>query len=126
MRAYFSFIPRPIRLAVFVAAVGVILYLSLAPQKDIPVAAMFWDKFEHAAAYTILTFIGLVLSTHRRWMVALAVWIMGVGIEFIQAMMGLGRQGDWHDVVANSIGIVIGLAIWAILRRFKPKAPPLP
>jgi len=31
MRAFFSFIPRPLRLAIFAAAVMVILYLTLPP-----------------------------------------------------------------------------------------------
>ena len=68
MRPLFSFIPRPIRLAVFFAAVAVILYLTLAPNEDVPGSGMIWDKAAHSIAYGLLTLVGLFMSTHRRWM----------------------------------------------------------
>lgn len=121
MRPLFSFIPRPIRLAVFFAAVAVILYLTLAPNKDVPGSGMIWDKAAHTIAYGLLTLVGLFMSTRRRWMVVLGVWCLGVGVEIAQSLMGFGRQGDWHDALANSIGIFLAYVLWAIARRFKPK-----
>lgn len=117
----FSFIPRPIRLAVFLAAVAVILYLTLAPNQDVPGSGMIWDKAAHSIAYGLLTLIGLFMSTHRRWMVVAAVWILGVGVEIAQSLMGFGRQGDWHDALANTIGIFLAYMLWALARRLKPK-----
>lgn len=121
MRAFFSFIPRPLRLGVFVAAVAVILYLTLAPNEDVPGSGMVWDKAAHSIAYGLLVIVGLLMSTHRRWMVVLGVWLLGVGVEVAQSMMGFGRNGDWRDAVANTIGIGLGVLLWAIARRFKPK-----
>lgn len=121
MRPLFSFIPRRLRLAIFLAAVSVILYLTLAPNEDVPGSGMVWDKAAHAIAYGLLTLIGLFMSTHRRWLVVLAVWCLGIGVEIAQSVMALGRQGDWHDAAANSIGIALAFALWAIARRFKPK-----
>ena len=121
MRTTFAFLPRPVRLAAFVLSVAVILYLSLAPNEDVPGSELVWDKAAHSIAYTILAIVGLLFSTHRRWMVVLAVWSIGIGVEFAQAAMPYGRQGDWRDALANTIGIAAGLALWALARRFKPK-----
>ena len=61
------------------------------------------------------------LQGDRRWMVVAAVWSLGVGVEIAQSQMGFGRQGDWHDALANSIGIFLAYVLWALARRFKPK-----
>ncbi|WP_332765242.1 VanZ family protein [Phenylobacterium sp.] len=121
MRATFAFIPRPVRLGVFLLAVGVILYLTLAPSEDVPGEGFIWDKAAHAIAFGLLALIGLLFSTHRRWKVVLAVWGLAVGIEVAQAMMPFGRQGDWRDALADTIGIGLALTFWATARRFKPK-----
>lgn len=122
MRTTFAFLPRPLRIAVFVLSVAVILYLSLAPNEDVPGSKLIWDKAAHSIAYTILVTVGLLFSTHRRWVVVLGVWSIGIGIEFAQAAMPFGRQGDPRDALANSIGIAVGVALWTIARRFRPKA----
>jgi VanZ family protein len=108
---------RPLRIAIFALGVAVILWLSLAPTKEIPAANLIWDKAAHAICYSILILMGLVLSTHRRWKVVLAVLALGVAIEFAQATMEFGRQGDWRDVVANSLGVAVGWAVWMLGRR---------
>jgi VanZ family protein len=61
------------------------------------------------------------MSTHRRWLVVLAVLGLGVGIEFAQALMPFGRDGDWRDALADGVGVLIGLVAWWVARRFKPK-----
>jgi glycopeptide antibiotics resistance protein len=43
--------------------------------------------------------------------IAIGLFCMGVAIEFAQGAMHLGRHADYHDVVANSGGIVVGLAL---------------
>lgn len=121
MRTFFAFIPRPLRIAVFAAAVAVILYLTLAPSEDVPGGEVLWDKAAHGIAFGGLAVIGLLMSTHRRWLVVLAVLGLGIGIEFAQALMPFGRDGDWHDALADSIGVLVGLLAWWIARRFKPK-----
>ena len=121
MRPFFAFIPRPLRLAVFGAAVLVILYMTLAPNEDVPGSSLVWDKAAHSIAFGLLTLIGLLMSTHRRWLVAAGVMGLGIAIEVAQALMGFGRQGDWRDALADAIGVVLGVALWALARRFKPR-----
>lgn len=121
MRASFSFLPRPLRLAIFGAAVTVILYLTLAPSKDVPGSALIWDKAAHAIAFGLLALVGLLMSTHRRRTVAACVWLFGAAIEVAQALMPYGREGDWRDLLADTIGIAIAVGLWALARRFKPR-----
>ncbi|MBA4011354.1 MAG: hypothetical protein C0481_05760 [Phenylobacterium sp.] len=121
MRAFFSFIPRPLRLAIFGAAVTVILYLTLPPSKDVPGSGLVWDKAAHAIAFGLLVVIGLLMSTHRRKTVIACVWGLAAGIEVAQALMPFGRQGDWIDLFADTVGIALGVGLWALARRFKPQ-----
>jgi VanZ family protein len=120
MRRLFSMIarmPRPARLALYALASGILLYMTLAPGKDVPGIEMFWDKSEHAIAWLVLTATGLVLSTRRRWMIGVFAFVFGAGIEVLQAVMPLGRDGEWQDLLSDCMGITAAYLIWWLLRR---------
>jgi VanZ family protein len=121
MGPFFSFIPRPLRLGVFLSAVAVILYLTLAPSDDVPGSQAIWDKAAHSIAFGLLVIVGLLMSTHRRWLVVLAVVALGIAIELAQTVMPYGREGDWQDALADIVGVALGVILWAIARRFKPR-----
>lgn len=108
--------PAPVRLALFLLACGVIAWLSLAPGEDLPQGLTFWDKAEHACAYLGLALIGAWALPGRLGRLATGLFLGGVGIEILQAVMGLGRQGDPVDALANSVGIAAGLGM-ALLAR---------
>jgi VanZ family protein len=112
-------LPRPLRLSVFGAATAVLLYLSLAPNEDLPGAIMFWDKAEHALAYLVLAGLGLILFPRHRFGVAVYSLAVGVGVEFLQAAMGFGRQGDWRDALAGAIGVAAALGLDLAVRRLR-------
>ena len=65
----------------------------------------------------MLTGAGLLLSTKRRWAVGVFALGFGAVIEVLQATMGFGRDGDWHDLVADSVGIAMAYAAWWVMRR---------
>jgi VanZ family protein len=95
-----------------VLLVVTVLYLSLAPLNvpaDLPT---HFDKIEHAAAYVFLAvwFTGLV-ARPRYGRVVFALVAFGLTIEFLQAAMPFGRQGDPWDVLANVTGVGIGVAL---------------
>jgi VanZ family protein len=98
---------RMLSCVVIVAAIIV----CLLPARELPNTGLN-DKFEHTTAYVLLTlwFVGLYPRS-RYWVVALGLFLMGVGIEFAQGAMHMGRQADVRDVVANSSGIMIGIAL---------------
>lgn len=116
-------VPRPLRIAVFVAACATIAWLSLAPTKAIPQVSMS-DKIEHSLAYLGLALIGAFAFPERLRRLAAGLFLGGVAVEFLQAAMGLGRQGDPLDALANTLGIATGLlATLAIREGLKVKSP---
>ena len=64
-----SALPRPWRLGLYALACAILLYLTLAPGKDVPGVGITWGKAEHAIAWAVLTGAGLLLSTQRRWVI---------------------------------------------------------
>ena len=108
-------IPRRLRLVVFAAAILVVLWATLSPARNLP-SVNLWDKAEHAVAFFGLTFLGVWALPNYRLRVAAAVFALGIAIEFAQAAMPLGRDGDIKDAVADTIGILAALPL-ALLAR---------
>jgi VanZ family protein len=120
MRALFFALyrlPRPLRLAIYGLACLILLYITLAPGKDVPEVGIIWDKAEHAIAWAVLTGAGLLLSTKRRWAIPLFAFLFGAAVEILQAVMPFGRDGDWHDLAADSVGIAAAWLVWLGMRR---------
>ena len=112
-----SRLPRPLRVALYGLAVLVLVYLTLAPTKDVPGVGMVWDKAEHAGAWAVLTLLGMLLSTKRRWAILVFAFGFGAAIEVLQATLPLGRDGDVHDLVADSVGIATAWFLWRVARH---------
>jgi len=99
-------------LAASLLLVGGVIYASLATF-DLPPAPVAWfDKVEHGLVYAFLAvwFTGLVARRHYTWVV-LGLAALGLALEFLQHAMQRGRTGDPWDMVANMIGITIGVAL---------------
>jgi VanZ family protein len=110
-------LPQGVRVAIYALACLILLYLTLAPGEDVPGEGLIWDKAEHAISWAVLTGAGLLLSTHRRWVIPVFAFIFGAVIEVLQATMGLGRDGDWHDLAADTVGIAVAWVVWRLLLR---------
>ena len=90
--------------------IGVVI-ASLVPTQSLPEVDVS-DKFEHAVAYASLTLWFAGIYRRSRYLhIVLGFFLLGVAIEFAQGAMHLGRQRDYHDVIANSGGIVAGWLI---------------
>lgn len=95
---------------------------SLAPslllqraEEYVPVLA--WsDKFLHFTGYFLLAFLTIFAFERRRSGVYAALWMiaLGVALEFAQ-MATPSRTADWHDALANTLGVLCGIAIAALL-----------
>ncbi|NBB13890.1 hypothetical protein GVN21_00805 [Caulobacter sp. SLTY] len=105
------FVAAPIRIGLFAVACAVIAWLSLSPSQTLPQGLTFWDKAEHALAYLGLALLGACAFPTRLGRLAVGLFIGGVGVEILQSTMGLGRQGDALDALANSVGIAVGLSM---------------
>lgn len=88
------------------------LYLCLRPAGGDPPAFPHLDKLQHFAAYLLLTgWFGALLDRSRYPWLALAMLMLGCGIELAQGAMELGRTADLADVLANSMGVAAGIAV---------------
>jgi VanZ family protein len=123
---FLSELTRPLRLTLYGLATGVVLYMCLAPSREIPGSQLIWDKAAHSLTWAILTGSGLILAPRRPRAIPTYALALGGVIEVAQATMGFGRQGDWRDFVADSLGVGLAMFIWwavrSLMARRKPSA----
>jgi VanZ family protein len=88
-----------------------ILVTDLALQPGLPAPPELFgpDKVEHILAFFVLTALARMGWPRRAWTMAILLLAYGVGIEFAQALATIGRTASAADVVADLIGIGIGL-----------------
>ncbi|MEO6032816.1 MAG: hypothetical protein ABIP61_13085, partial [Burkholderiaceae bacterium] len=96
----------------WVLAVAVVVIGSLVPAHDLPKVPAGFDKLEHSSAYAVLAAGAVQLFSRRlSWgFVCVILVLMGIGLEYLQAQMGLGRMLDRQDALANTLGVLLGLA----------------
>ncbi|HEY3697070.1 VanZ family protein [Phenylobacterium sp.] len=109
-------LPLPVKAAVLAVCLGVLSWLSLAPTDELPTVDL-WDKSEHAIAYAVLATACVLMFPSRLGRIILGCVGFGVLIEFLQAAMGFGRQGDWRDAAANTVGVLLVAAVHLLVRR---------
>jgi glycopeptide antibiotics resistance protein len=98
-------------------ALGVVLlvaaiWVCLMPVNRVVTVFEWSDKTSHMLGHGILAlyFTGL-LPRRSWWKIFVGLLFMGIGIEFAQHYMNVGREGDPRDVVANATGAVLGLLV---------------
>jgi VanZ family protein len=100
-------------LLVFLLAVITWLALSPAPP---PQADLGWDKLNHLAAFATLACVALLGRCGSFWRVGGALLAYGGLIEVLQSFMP-PRVGEWPDLLADGVGIALGLLLVAGWRR---------
>ena len=90
--------------------VATVIYLSLTPSP--PQGLNLWDKLNHFIAYAgLMVWFGQIYRSLSGRIVFTLYFIgMGIGIEVLQGMGGV-RQFEYHDMLANSIGVLAALLI---------------
>lgn len=116
--------PRALWPALLWAAI--ILFLCLLPGSELPewdwFALLDLDKAVHAGIFFVLALL-LARAFHARGMVhwvfaAVSVAVAyGVATEFMQGLETLGRRTDLNDMIANTVGAVLGG--WLAKRRVR-------
>nr|WP_258011710.1 VanZ family protein [Stenotrophomonas maltophilia] len=97
--------------ALWATAVLLVIVVCLIPPPPIPLPENS-DKGEHFLAYFILA--GSAVQLFRRgrpllW-VGVGLVLMGIGIEFAQGALTEDRMADPMDAIANTVGVLAGLA----------------
>lgn len=103
---------RTIRL-LFGAALVAVLVASLWPAREPLPLGTGWDKADHVVAFVALGLLGLLSWSAHRARVLAGLLAYGVWIEVLQGFT-VYRQADWHDVVADAIGLALATLILAL------------
>jgi hypothetical protein len=101
---------------VFGATIALSLVILFMPESGVPTAPPGTDKVVHVLLFAALAVTGALAGVPARWLAA-ALLGYAVGSEVIQASPLLGRTASAADVVADSLGIAIGLFVARWVRR---------
>lgn len=99
-------------LAVWWLAVVAVVVVCLMPPPPVTLPEN-GDKVEHFLAYFLLAASAVQLYRRGRPLrrVALGLVLMGIGIEFAQGALTSTRMADPLDALANTAGVLAGMAI---------------
>ena len=95
----------------FIAALGLVTVLALMPAPAVPRVFQFWDKAQHALAYTTLAVVGCLAFASREWRVAAGLLIHGALIEILQGTLTSTRYADISDWFADAVGVSFGMLL---------------
>lgn len=110
MRQFLRFMPHP-----FFIAVALVTVLSLIPAASIPQAVQFWDKAQHALAYTVLAITGSLAFPRQLKLILLGLLAHGALIEIMQSTLTTTRLGEVLDWFADGTGVLAGISIFSFL-----------
>jgi VanZ family protein len=108
-----------LRVAWLLAIVAVIVG-SLLPPDSAPIRTLdalpFSDKFDHMGMYALLAFLpALHEETKAVWWMALGAVALGIALEFAQ--LYVGRDFEIGDMIADALGVAVGLGAGLPLRK---------
>lgn len=99
----------------FWACVLGVLALSLLPlSPQLPTTG--WDKTNHLLAFCVLTILGNQAYRGRTGIVLLGLLAYGGMIEILQFFTP-DRMAEWADLLADSLGLAVGLGLSALLGK---------
>lgn len=104
----------------FWAALAFVGTVAMLPSSALPpqfLAFDIWDKAQHALTFTVLGIWGLMVYPLRPWRVLLGLMCFGGAIEIAQALTSW-RFAEWHDWLADALGLALAAALaWGPRRR---------
>ena len=101
---------------VFAVAVLVSLGVLFTPGSGVPTAPPGVDKVVHGLLFATLALSGRWAGVRRPVLAALLVAYAAVS-EVVQGLAPLGRSASAGDVLADVVGVLVGLGVWALLHR---------
>ena len=104
---------------VFAVAVLVSLAVLFAPPSDVPDSPPGVDKIVHASLFLVLAVTGRWAGVGRTVLAALLV-LYAAGSEVVQGLGAVGRTASVADWLADVVGVLAGLAVWAVVARRRP------
>lgn len=111
--------PPPLRRlwrTLLAAMLAVVTWLALEPAPP-EVADLGWDKLNHLCAFAALAWVAAAAFAPRWRTVAAGLLAYGVVIELLQAMTPT-RSAEAADVLADALGLALGLGLFMLARRW--------
>ena len=106
----------------FWIAIGGVEYLATT-SRHIELVESLWDKFNHFFAFGVLyILLSLGYSYLKGWQKASFLLLFGMQIEVVQSFLP-SREFSMFDVVADTIGIIIGAVIYLTFAISELKNP---
>lgn len=92
--------------------IALVVLLSLAPAFLLPEVPTGGDKAEHFLAYFALAAAAVQVFTTRSALLRAGAGLvaLGIALEIAQALFTSTRQMDVHDALANTLGVLGGMA----------------
>ena len=108
----------------FYLGILLVIALSLIPQDAMPDPET-WDKANHVAAYGAIAVAGGLGYRSRRALlrIALGLLLLGAGLELAQSVLP-GRVASVADLLANAIGIALGLLLAVAAHALRSRIGP--
>ena len=106
----------------FAVACLVSLAVLFAPPSDVPSSPYGVDKLVHGLLFAVLAVTGRWAGARPRVLAVVLVAYAGIS-ELLQGTDLVDRDATWGDLLADSIGVGIGIAAWAALARRRHPAP---
>jgi len=93
-----------------------ILYLSLMRMPKYNIAISHIDKLQHCIAYFTLSISWLLnfYKQNKKYLVVISCILFGIIIEILQQTITSYRTGDYLDIIANSVGVLLGLLFFTV------------
>ncbi len=100
---------------VFGSVALVVLVLALMP--SVPHRpTVGWDKANHLLAFAVLAWLGCHAYPQRMVSVLSGLLAYGALIEILQSFTTF-RSADWHDLLADGVGLLLGWLLTRMQRR---------
>ena len=100
-----------------------VCWLAFSPAPPVQVNTG-WDKTNHLLAFATLAMVAEAAFWHvprRRWRNTAALLAFGLFIEAVQSQIPQ-RSGEWPDLLADALGMALGLGVMAVLLPAAPRA----
>lgn len=108
-----SFIKPKLWLGIWIFGWLLCVVLSVITPPDVSLDVENSDKIGHFLAYGILSAWAVMIFQSKSlwWKSSAALICLGIAMEFAQGYLTSNRMMDWHDALANAMGVGLGLCM---------------
>jgi VanZ family protein len=103
---------------IFACCIVIIAALAIIPQSELPDALDFWDKAQHMLAFSVLAITGSLAFPKKLKTIYVGLISYGACIEVVQKYFTATHTGSLRDLLADCLGIALGIVIHFIISRF--------